>query len=77
MLAVLPRHFSFASVNDAAAVLVSDHHNIVKVILNRPRAYNAVNNDVIAALHLEISKWNRDPNVKVISFISKFKSYNP
>ena len=54
----------FSTASDAP-VLFEYQKNVCKVILNRPKALNALDLEMIRILQAELNKWNQDPNLKV------------
>jgi len=73
MLSILPNHFKQLPENKSDNFLIFSHSKYVaKVTLNRPKALNAVNQDMIKSLDLELEKWNSAPNLKVKFFLLNF-----
>lgn len=51
---------------DQSVILVDYQGNTTIVTLNRPKALNAMSNEMINSLRSELEKWNQDPSVKVL-----------
>ena len=46
-------------------VIFEHHQNLCKVILNRPKALNALTADMIKSLDSEVRSWESNPDLKV------------
>ena len=55
---------SFSAVSEAS-VFFEYHKNVCKVTLNRPKALNSLDLEMIRLLQAEMIKWTQDPNLKV------------
>ncbi|MBY0281518.1 MAG: enoyl-CoA hydratase/isomerase family protein [Alphaproteobacteria bacterium] len=44
-------------------ILVANHKKSATLTLNRPKAYNALNLDMIQSIHMSLKKWRDDPTV--------------
>ncbi len=51
---------------DTDSVLVSSRRGLGHLTLNRPRAINALDLDMIRALHVTLDRWQRDTDVDVV-----------
>lgn len=66
-LAVLRRSFSMSSKKlGGDEVLFEVHQNAGLITLNRPKALNALNLNMIRTMHPVLKEWEKDPNINVI-----------
>lgn len=69
-LRILPGHFKqFSTTSKLATVLFDYSESIAKATLNKPKAFNALDLNMVNQLQLEVEKWNSNPNLKVTSII--------
>ena len=64
-LTTLPGHFKQPSQPQSNTVLFDYIDNVAKATLNKPKAFNALDLDMVKQLQLEVSKWNNNPDLKV------------
>lgn len=47
-------------------ILFEVNNNLGKIILNRPQALNALNNDMFVQLHEQLVRWEKDVSIKAV-----------
>lgn len=50
-------------------VLLNYERSVCKVTLNRPKALNSLNVEMVRTLYSELSKWNSSSSLKVFFFL--------
>lgn len=68
-LRILPGHFKRnPTASKSPVVLVNSSGNTATVTLNRPKAFNVLNDNMVKQLLVEVNNLNNNPNVKVSYF---------